>query len=150
MAQTTTAADPVEGMEAPPHAAAQPTSARYQRAARPTVGVLAQGILADRGFLGPLLRPAQRLLDQPRPAHLHRLLPPLPGRNANRRMRTRTSGGVGGAGVSPGAYPIPSTSEGSALQRSVRQELAPKLGRSPARRAVARRQRESPFASCRR
>jgi RNA-directed DNA polymerase len=32
---------------------------------------------------------------------LHRPLPPFPGRDANRRMRTRMSGGVGGAGVSP-------------------------------------------------
>ena len=37
----------------------------------------------------------------PWPAGIPRSLPPLPGCRANRRMRTRTSGGVGGAGVSP-------------------------------------------------
>ena len=45
--------------------------------------------------------PDQGLLARPRPARIHRSLPPFPGRNANRRMRTRMSGGVGGAGVSP-------------------------------------------------
>src|SRR5512144_3226193 len=88
-------------MEASPNTATQPASAGYQRAERPTMGVLAQGVLADRGLLGPLLCPAQRLLDQARPARVPRTLPPLPGCDANRRMRTRTSGGVGGAGVSP-------------------------------------------------
>src|SRR5450755_3188074 len=70
MAQTTTAAGPVEGMEASPHAATQPASAGYQRAERPPMGVLTQGILADRGLLGPLLRPAQRLLGRPRPERI--------------------------------------------------------------------------------
>jgi hypothetical protein len=65
------------------------------------MGVFTQGILADRWLLGALLRPAQRLLGQPRPARVRRTVPTLPGRNANRRMRTRKSGGVEGAGVSP-------------------------------------------------
>ena len=67
----------------------------------PRVGRLGQGILAHRGLRILNTRPAQRLLDQPRPAGFTRSLPPFPGREANRRMRTRMSGGVGGAGVSP-------------------------------------------------
>ena len=68
---------------------------------RPPMGVLAQGLLAHRRLPSPRHRAAQRLLDRPRPAGVPRTLPPLPGCQANRRMRTRTSGGVGGAGVSP-------------------------------------------------
>jgi hypothetical protein len=68
---------------------------------RPTMGDLAQGVLAHRRIQSPRRRPAQRLLDRTRPAGIPRPLPPLPGRDANRRMRTRTSGGVGGARVSP-------------------------------------------------
>jgi RNA-directed DNA polymerase len=60
-----------------------------------------QGTLADRRFLDPLHDPDQGLLDQPRPPGIPRSLPPFPGCNANRRMRTRMSGGVRGAGVSP-------------------------------------------------
>jgi hypothetical protein len=52
-------------------------------------------------FRSPPPGNAQQLLDQPRPAHIHRQLPSPPGCRANRPMRTRTSGGVGGAGVSP-------------------------------------------------
>ena len=37
----------------------------------------------------------------PRPARLQRSLAPSTGRAANRRLRTRMSGGVGGAGLSP-------------------------------------------------
>ena len=48
MAQTPPAASPVEGMEAPPHAGAQPASARYSRNERPSMGEFAQGVLADR------------------------------------------------------------------------------------------------------
>ena len=71
----------------------------------PDVGVLTQGILADRRLPGPLLRPAQRLQDQPRLARFPRFLPPFPGCDANRPVRTRTPGGVGGVGVNS-AYPI--------------------------------------------
>jgi hypothetical protein len=46
-------------------------------------------------------RPTERLLDQSRPERIHRPISPRQGCQANRRMRTRTSGGVGGAGVSP-------------------------------------------------
>jgi hypothetical protein len=51
----------------------------------------------------PILTPrtAQRLLGRTGPEGVHRPFPPFPGCDANRRMRTRTSGGVGGAGVSP-------------------------------------------------
>ncbi len=45
--------------------------------------------------------PPQRPLDRPGPGRVRRPLPTFPGCQANRRMRTRTSGGVGGAGVSP-------------------------------------------------
>ncbi len=40
---------------------------------------------------------------------VHRPLPPFPGCDANRRMRTRTSGGVGGAGLSPAPTRFPSS-----------------------------------------
>ena len=43
----------------------------------------------------------ERLLARAGAAGIQRSLPPSPGCDANRRMRTRTSGGVGGAGVSP-------------------------------------------------
>ena len=68
---------------------------------RPRVGVLPQGLLAHLELSRPRPRAAQRVLGQPWPARVRRTVPPFPGRNANRRMRTRTSGGVGGAGVSP-------------------------------------------------
>ena len=64
-------------------------------------GPFAQGPLAKRTFRAPAPRLAQRLLAPTGTARVHRSLPPSPGRDANRRMRTRTSGGVGGAGVSP-------------------------------------------------
>src|SRR6478672_11644500 len=100
MAQTPPAASQMEGMEAPPHAEAQPASARYLRNERPPMGEFAQGVLAHRRLQTPRRRDAQRLLDHTRPAGILRPLPPLPGCQANRRMRTRTSGGVGGARVS--------------------------------------------------
>jgi hypothetical protein len=100
MAQTPTTASAMEGMEVPPHPESQPASARYLRNERPTMGEFAQGILADRRLQTPRRRNAQRLLDHTRPAGILRALPPLPGRQANRRMRTPTSGGVGGARVS--------------------------------------------------
>jgi hypothetical protein len=41
------------------------------------------------------------LLVAAEPGRMQRLLSPPPGRDANRPVRTRTPGGVGGAGVSP-------------------------------------------------
>src|SRR4249919_2781015 len=79
MAQTPTTASAMEGVEAPPHAEAQPASERYLRGDRPQVGVLAQGVLAHRRIQSPRRRAAQRLLDRPRPAGIPRSLPPLPG-----------------------------------------------------------------------
>ena len=64
-------------------------------------------------------RPAQRLLGQTGPQGIRGSLPPLPGCQANRRMRTRTSGGVGGAGVSPApTRSTPTTREKSSIQRA--------------------------------
>ena len=57
--------------------------------------------MAPHRLPNPHPRPAQRLLGQAGPQRVRRSIPPFPGCNANRRMRTRTSGGVGGAGVSP-------------------------------------------------
>jgi hypothetical protein len=67
----------------------------------PRMGLLQEGLLAHLQLPDPLPRPAQRLLGRPRPEGVRRPSPPIPGCDANRRMRTRTSGGVGGAGVSP-------------------------------------------------
>src|SRR5436305_1467037 len=93
-------------MEASPHAETQPASAGYQRAERPTMGVLTQGILADRRLLGPLLRPAQRLLGQPRPARVRRTLPPLPGMLSEPPDADPHVRWCGGRRGEPGAYPI--------------------------------------------
>ncbi len=60
------------------------------------------GLLADREVVGSHPQPHERLLARAGTAWLHRSLPPSPGCDANRRMRTRTSGGVGGAGSDPG------------------------------------------------
>ena len=49
----------------------------------------------------PPARPAQRLLDRPRSGPAGHAHCSSQGTLANRRMRTRTSGGVGGAGVTP-------------------------------------------------
>ena len=102
-----TAAGSLEGMEPRPHQAAQAHRARHPSGRRAQMGVLAQGLLAHLELPNPPPRAADRLLDRPGPGGVPRTLPPFPGRQANRRMRTRTSGGVGGAGGKPGAYPIP-------------------------------------------
>src|SRR5450755_907426 len=88
-------------METRPHEAAQAHRAGYTRGRRAQVGVLAQGLLAHLELSNPPPRAADRLLDPPGPGGVPRTLPPFPGCQANRRMRTRTPGGVGGAGVSP-------------------------------------------------
>jgi hypothetical protein len=69
-------------------------------------GRLTAGVLAHRGLRCPQPRPAERLLERSAPRRLQRSIPPFPGCAATRRMRTRMSGGVGGAGVSPAPYPI--------------------------------------------
>src|SRR5450755_3665131 len=92
-------------MEASPNPATQPTSAGYQRAERPPMGVLTQGILADRRLLGPLLRPAQRLLGRPRPARVRRTLPPFPGMLSEPPDADPHVRWCGGRRGEPGAYP---------------------------------------------
>ena len=72
----------------------------------PRMVLLAQGLLAHLQLSRPRPRAAQRLLGRPWPGRVLQTLPPLPGCQANRRMRTRTSGGVGGRRGEPGAYPI--------------------------------------------
>ena len=114
-------AGPLEGVETYPHQATQPDRSRYPRGPGPPVGLHPQGILAHRRVSAAPARPTKRLLEEPRPEGIHRPLPPLPGCQANRRMRTRTSGGVGGAGVSP----APTRFRGLASGR--RQPLGPGL-----------------------
>src|SRR5450755_5092373 len=93
-------------MEASPNPATQPTSAGYQRAERPPMGALTQGILAHRRLLGPLLRPAQRLLGRPRPARVRRTLPPFPGMLSEPPDADPHVRWCGGRRGEPGAYPI--------------------------------------------
>src|SRR5215210_2731241 len=101
MAAPPAAAGAVQGMEAWPDTGPQPALARRPAWQGPPVGQHQQRTLAHRRLLDPDHHPDQGILDQPRPARIPRPLPPFPGRDANRRMRTRMSGGVGGAGVSP-------------------------------------------------
>lgn len=75
-----------------------------------------RGYRAYRRLRPAPTRPAKRLLAQPRPTGIHRPLPPFPGRDANRRMRPRTSGGVGGAGVSPAPTRFALSAAGAAAE----------------------------------
>jgi hypothetical protein len=75
----------LEGVEALPHAAAQPARARDPRKSGPRVGRLAQGLRAHRGPRSPPTRSAERLLERPGPRRLQRSLPPFPD-------ATRTAG----------------------------------------------------------
>src|ERR1700681_1895782 len=101
MAPEATASGSLEAMETRPHQAAQAHRAGHPCRRRAQVGVLAKGLLAHLELSNPPPRAADRLLDRPRPGRVPRPLPPLPGCQANRPVRTRTPGGVGGAGVSP-------------------------------------------------
>src|SRR5450755_4721283 len=83
MAQTPTTASAMEGMETRAHPTTQTPRPRDLRDERPSMGDLAQGVLAHRRIQSPRRRPAQRLLDRPRPAGIPRSLPPLPGCRAN-------------------------------------------------------------------
>jgi hypothetical protein len=91
---------------------------------------LAQGVLARLRLADPHPRPAERVLGKTGPEGVHRPLPPFPGSDANRRMRTRTSGGVGGAGVNP----APTRSiglrsrRGPTVDRQIRQLVDPLMG----------------------
>ena len=58
------------------------------------------------GQRSPLLRPAQRLLDQPRPARIRRTLPPLPGMLSEPPDADPHVRWCGGRPCEPGAYPI--------------------------------------------
>ena len=90
-----------EKMEAAQDQRAQTDCVENPRARSDGVVLLAQGLLARLRLPDSYPRPAQRLLGQTGPQGIHQSLPPHPGCQANRRMRTRTSGGVRGAGVSP-------------------------------------------------
>ena len=90
-----------EGMEAVCRAAPQPASPRHPRLAGPPMGSQPQGILAALGVRPAPACPAQPLLGRSRPGVHQRTRSSPPGALANRRMRTRTSGGVGGGGVTP-------------------------------------------------
>src|SRR6266540_874551 len=121
MAAPTAAAGSLEGMEARPDAGPQPAITRRPAWQSPRVGQHQQGTLADRRLLDPLHDPDPGLLGTPRPSGIPRSLPPFPGRDANRRMRTRMSGGVGGAGVSPAPTRFSrQTKRTSSLNRSSR------------------------------
>ncbi len=100
LAQGQDATGTLEGMAAHQNTMEPPASAGDARQGGPRVGHDQQGFLACSTHL-PQTRPTRRLLGRARPDGIHRPLPPFPGELANRRMRTRTSGGVGGAGASP-------------------------------------------------
>jgi hypothetical protein len=101
MAPTQAQAGSLEGMETRQRKAAQPDHARHLGAGGDRMVALGQGLLARLGLPDPHPRPTERLLGRTGPEGVQRPLPAFPGCIANRRMRTRTSGGVGGAGVSP-------------------------------------------------
>ena len=87
-----------KGMAAHQNTMEPPASAGNARQGGPRVGHDQQGLLARSTHL-PQARPTRRLLDRAGPEGIRRPLPPSPGHDANRRMRTRMSGGVGGAGL---------------------------------------------------
>lgn len=66
--------------KARPEQGAQPAGARHPRSKGPRVGQHGQGKLAHRGLRTASPRDAQRLLAQPGPARIQRLLPPSSGR----------------------------------------------------------------------
>ena len=91
---------------ASPHTATQPASAGYLRDDRPSMGVLAEGVLAHRRLQSPRRRPAQRLLDRSRPAGIPRPLPPFPGMLSEPPDADPHVRWCGGRRGEPGAYPI--------------------------------------------
>src|SRR5437016_3195663 len=111
MAQAPPAASAIEGMEAPPHAEAQPACARYLRNERPSMGELAEGILAHRWIQTSRRRPVQRLLDRPWPPGIPWSLPPFPGMLSEPPDADPHVRWCGGRQGEPGAYPISSESK---------------------------------------
>ena len=102
MAPPETPAGTLEGVEATPRPLARNlVRSRHPRLAGPQVGLLRPGSLARRGLGHPCPALPDRILAEPRSGWIPRSLPSASGCSANRRMRTRMSGGVGGAGVSP-------------------------------------------------
>jgi len=86
-------------VEAVRRKARQPAFARCPRRAGPPVGGQPQGLLAARRFPSAQSGHADQLLDRSRSGTDRRSCPSPSVALANRRMRTRTSGGVGGAGL---------------------------------------------------
>ena len=113
LAQRQDATGTLEGMAAHQNTMEPPASARNARQGGPGVGHDQQGLLARSTHL-PQTRPTRHLLGRAGPEGIHRPLPPFPGGLANRRMRTRMSGGVGGAGASP----APTRSERTSSRRA--------------------------------
>ena len=96
------AADPLEGMEDPRRQAAQPANTRHLRKRGPQMGRYQQEILEGRRLPDPPGIPARLLLAPPRPEDPQPdLAASQPNGLTNRRMRTRTSGGVRGGGATP-------------------------------------------------
>src|SRR5271157_5792983 len=99
MAPSSIAAGPLEGMEDLRRQAPQPAVARNPRRSGPPVGGQPEGLLAALRIRPAQSSHANQLLDRPWSRTARRSSPPPPGALANRRMRTRMSGGVGGAGL---------------------------------------------------
>src|SRR5450759_648157 len=101
VASAQAAPGPLEGVEAVRRAAPQPASPRHPRLAGPPMGGQPEGILAACRLPSAPACPAEPLLGRSRPGGDQRSNSSPPGALANRRMRTRTSGDVGGGGVTP-------------------------------------------------
>ena len=101
MAPPSIAAGPLEGVEALRRKASQPPIPRYPRLAGSPVGGQPEGLLAALGLRSASASHADQLLDRSWSGADRRSCPSSSGALANRRMRTRTSGGVGGAGLTP-------------------------------------------------
>src|ERR1035437_8449257 len=97
MAPSSIAAGPLERVEALRRKAPQPPCPRYSRRAGSPMGGQPEGLLAARRLRSAQSGHADQLLDRSWSGADRRSCPSSSGELANRRMRTRMSGGVGGA-----------------------------------------------------
>ena len=147
VAEASSPAGPLEGMEALPYAAAKPSGAGHPRPQSSPVGEQPEGLLAHVGFACFAVGHADRVLDQAWPGADRRTCPSSSGALANRRMRTRTSGGVGGAGLTPAPTRIQGRVRQAYRGRSGAPRAAPGHAAAPPAPSAARRCRPRPAPS---